>query len=298
MKNPNRFIYCLDERVLTDILPVTEVTCIEDKIYSNFIGFGDLGLTLAHPESNIIGVGHNYLGEFKHYAPIVPYGILVRCVKKTLHTDTIDMHVSNIFSNVEIEFGLYKQTKTDGSQVLSLGISSEITTLDVSPYSEVEELGNLNRELPKINLIKSIISSGMWVVPTFDLPVKLDDIIPLGLMRTGVKKPGYEGAAHVCAPYAIVVDKEKEVIFAKEGHEFMGWYTPNELSALFSSQLIFKELEEEGCTKEKKVFTNKGSRGVNHLLDIPTEPWTIALFATQGIVNYFKEIFLPKVGVK
>lgn len=276
LKTPTDFLYGVDERVLTEVLMFD----VEDP----YQPIGDVNYTLM--EGSICGCARNYLDKFQFVAPIVPYGLIVRHRKGFGTKQLLDHVTPDANTSCTYEVAVYKQKKGD-KEVLSLGISSDVFNMDVVSYYELG-LKHLTKQLPKIDLLGSAMNSARRELKRL---VSMDEtksttIQFLGFLRDGIKKPDYNGAAHLGMPYALVVDDDAVIGYNDDNYQFMGWMNATELTAFMTTQEVMKEMEQEALIKgkvEHHFFSPSLEAKLRPLMDYEFEPWSKALFFDQPI---------------
>lgn len=278
LKTPNDFIYALDERIFKDVgLDLTFCFTEIDEI------------NIEQVERGVCGVARNYLEEFGRIGPIVPYGLMVRYNSDTNMQQLLDASffevVTHKIFNECVEIGVYKQKKGD-KEILSVGISSDILNFDVQ-HKELQRTSE--KQIPSIDLKESVLTSGireMNKLIQFGKHVPVSENINyrmLGMMRDGIKKPDYKGAAHICVPYMVLLDKGVTPTFKDPNYEFMGWFNSAELSTLVNVKEVFLEVYPDQSLETLHFSNPSYEQKLRPLLQYEFENWSKELFKTEDI---------------
>jgi len=238
------------------------------------------------------GVARGYLDKFTTIAPLVTYGITVKQMppldrqgRYQLDADERD-YVPSV--------AVYKQTKTDNEgktyEVLSIGISGDVLQNDICGYPvQVDEY--YRKQSGQIwgteTLMHAAKRQYQAKVETTLMAIDYDNesfhknfTPPIHFLRDGKRKPGYNGAPHVAAIYAVPVPVTTVMEFLDDKYSMMGWVSLSDLQNLGYLQRARAEVLEEDpklTSIEYGFALEPLQKRVGHLINIPLEPWSAAL---------------------
>jgi hypothetical protein len=254
-------------------------------------------------DCSVVGVARRHLSKLPMVAPLVTYGVTVRgSAISSKQLDILDVRADGqpgCFDEPTV--ALYKQRKTDkdGKEyyVLSVGVSGEVYKRDICGYLQMGCGMGLQRETHTVSLGDSLRQAIMRHYPTkvelTSLTYVLDGTglnsaeytlaaasngadFQCTFLRDGLKKPGYEGGAHVAAVYFTSVAPDTNLLFNDPDYEMLGWFRVQDLQSLAVVQETKDILAEEPDRKPVQYLFNPASvqERIGHLVDIPMEPWT------------------------
>lgn len=238
------------------------------------------------------GVARGYLDKFTTIAPLVTYGITV---KQMPPLDLGGRYQLDADERAYVpSVAVYKQTKTDNEgktyEVLSIGISGDVLQGDITGYpAQVDgyyrkQSNNIWASATLGNAAKRQYQAK---VETSLMAIDYDNEVfhknfqePLHFLRDGKRKPGYNGAPHIAAIYAVPVPVTALMDFLDDKYSMMGWVSLNDLQNLGYMQQARAEMLEEDPNHSKIEYGFAKAdlqERIGHLINIPLEPWSLAL---------------------
>lgn len=277
------YIYALDQRMLDKIVPFDP---LESAECFDLYRIGDINTNVA--SRGLCGVVKDYLSKFNFAAPLVPYAIVVRRIP------------GRSFDDANFEVALYKQTKGD-RQVLSIGLSGSVYPVDLEGATRVVQQPTPGAigggPLTYYNFMDVIDNAGHRIVnDTMKYYLASGPFYHglLGFMRDGVKKPGYEGAAHVCLPYLVEVRYDVVPKYFDSNLEFIGWFKPVQLMSIANLQqalAVDPSLDEHSIHFADLDLDEK----IKGNAKVTMEPWTAKLSNDYHMETIIQEKLNPEI---